>query len=53
MLIEERDYRIEAGKLALFVSTYEAHGLQIQIEHLGRFLGYFTGLVTLLAHGCE
>lgn len=42
MIVEERDYRVRAGKLATFVALYGEHGLPVQIEHLGRFLGYFT-----------
>ena len=42
MIIEERDYRVKTGKLAHFTGLYEQHGLPIQIELLGKFLGYFT-----------
>ena len=42
MIVEERDYRVRAGKLGSFVALYGEHGLPIQIEHLDRFLGYFT-----------
>jgi uncharacterized protein YbaA (DUF1428 family) len=42
MIVEERDYRVRAGKLKQFVSIYEQHGLAIQKELLGRFHGYFT-----------
>lgn len=50
MIIEERDYRIKAGKTAQFVETYEKHGLPIQKELLGTFLGYFTTEVGELNH---
>lgn len=50
MIIEERDYRVKAGKLAQFVSTYEKHGLPIQLELLGKFLGYFTTEIGELNH---
>ena len=50
MIIEERDYRIKPGKTAKFVSTYEAHGLPIQKELLGTFIGYFTTEVGELNH---
>ncbi|MEI8147146.1 MAG: NIPSNAP family protein [Alphaproteobacteria bacterium] len=50
MIIEERDYRIQAGRLAEFVSAYETHGLPIQLEMLGTFLGYFTSEVGELNH---
>ena len=42
MIVEERDYTVRAGKLATFVETYRDHGLQLQLEFLGRFNGYFT-----------
>lgn len=50
MIIEERDYRIKPGKLAEFVAAYEKHGLAIQQELLGEFLGYFTSDVGELNH---
>lgn len=50
MIIEERDYRVKAGKLGQFVSTYEKHGLPIQVELLGKFLGYFTTEIGELNH---
>ena len=50
MIVEERDYRLKPGKLGLFVSTYEKHGLPLQLKHLGRFLGYFTTEIGELNH---
>lgn len=50
MIVEERDYRIKPGKLGQFVATYEQHGLPIQQELLGTFLGYFTSEVGELNH---
>jgi hypothetical protein len=50
MIIEERDYRIKAGKLPLFLGLYEKHGLPIQLELLGKFLGYFTSEFGELNH---
>lgn len=50
MIIEERDYRVKAGKLGQFVSLYEKHGLPIQLELLGKFLGYFTAEIGELNH---
>ncbi|MGB3718456.1 MAG: NIPSNAP family protein [Proteobacteria bacterium] len=50
MIIEERDYRVKAGKLGQFVSLYEKHGLPIQLELLGKFLGYFTTEIGELNH---
>ena len=50
MIIEERDYRMKPGKIGQFVSTYEEHGLPIQKELLGTFLGYFTSEIGELNH---
>ncbi len=50
MIVEERDYRVKAGKLGQFVSLYEQHGLPIQLELLGTFIGYFTTEIGELNH---
>ncbi len=50
MIVEERDYRIKAGKVGQFVGLYEKHGLPIQLELLGKFLGYFTTEIGELNH---
>ena len=50
MIIEERDYTVKPGKLATFVETYRQHGLDIQLEHLGTFHGYFTSEIGELNH---
>jgi hypothetical protein len=50
MIVEERDYRVKAGKIGQFVSLYEKHGLPIQVELLGKFLGYFTTEIGELNH---
>lgn len=50
MIVEERDYRARQGKLATFVAIYGEHGLPIQLEHLGTFLGYFTTEIGELNH---
>lgn len=50
MIVEERDYRMKPGKLGLFVSTYEKHGLPLQVKYLGQFLGYFTTEIGELNH---
>lgn len=42
MILEERDYRIVAGRLGDFLTTYEALGLPVQREILGSFVGHFT-----------
>lgn len=50
MIVEERDYRVRHGKLGEFIAAYGTHGLPIQEEHLGTFLGYFTTEIGELNH---
>jgi hypothetical protein len=50
MFIEERDYRIKAGKLATFLEAYETLGLPIQVHYLGPMIGYFTTEIGELNH---
>jgi aminoacrylate hydrolase len=50
MIVEERDYRVKHGKLAEFIKLYSEHGLPIQKELLGKFLGYFTTDIGELNH---
>ena len=50
MIVEERDYKVRAGKLGQFVSTYGTYGLPIQQEYLGTFHGYFTTEIGELNH---
>ncbi len=50
MIVEERDYTIKPGRLATFVNTYRDHGLQLQIDYLGTFHGYFTSEIGELNH---
>ena len=50
MIVEERDYTVKPGKLATFVEIYRDHGLQLQLEHLGTFHGYFTSEIGELNH---
>jgi len=42
MIVEERIYTLHPGKLAEYVSIYQADGLAIQTKILGRMVGYFT-----------
>lgn len=44
-IIEERDYLTKPGRAMEFASIYERHGLPIQKEFLGEFLGYFVSEV--------
>lgn len=45
MIIEQRTYELKPGSLHEFLRAYEAEGLAIQSEALGRLLGYFVSEV--------
>ncbi len=42
MIVEEREYHLHTGKLTEYIHLYETEGLKIQVEILGRMIGYFT-----------
>lgn len=42
MILEERNYTLQPAALKRFLTLYEAKGLALQTEHLGRLVGYFT-----------
>ena len=42
MIVEERTYRIVAGRLPEYLEVYERKGLSVQRDVLGQLLGYFT-----------
>lgn len=42
MFVEERTYTLQAGKVADYLSAYARNGLDVQREHLGNLIGYFT-----------
>jgi hypothetical protein len=42
MIVEERIYRIQAGKLPEYLAKYEEMGLALQRRILGNLVGYFT-----------
>jgi hypothetical protein len=42
VIVEERDYHVQTGKLPELVRLYEAEGIPIQEEILGRLVGAFT-----------
>ena len=53
MIIEERQYRIAAGRLSEYLAIYEKLGLQIQSRILGNLIGYFRseiGELSCLVH---
>jgi len=41
MLVEQRVYDIVPGRVADFFALYEHSGLEVQLRHLGRMLGYY------------
>jgi hypothetical protein len=42
LIVEERIYTLQPGKVPEMVRLYGEEGLPLQIRHLGRFIGYFT-----------
>ncbi len=42
MIVEQRDYHVQVGKLPELVRLYESEGIEIQREVLGGFVGAFT-----------
>ena len=42
MIVEERIYTLQPGKVPEMVRLYGEEGLPLQIRYLGRFIGYFT-----------
>jgi hypothetical protein len=41
MIVEERIYTIQMGKLNEFLQFYADIGMAVQLRHLGRMYGYF------------
>jgi NIPSNAP len=53
MIVEERIYSIETGKMAELIRLYEAEGMAVQKKVLGHMVGYFStdiGPLNLLVH---
>jgi len=53
MIIEERIYRIQAGRLPEYLAKYQEMGLELQKRVLGNLIGYFTtdiGALSTLVH---
>jgi hypothetical protein len=53
MIIEERIYRIQAGRLPEYLAKYQEMGLELQKRVLGNLIGYFTtdiGPLSTLVH---
>ena len=41
MIVEERIYTLQVGKVPEYLRLYEAEGLEVQKSILGRMIGYF------------
>ena len=53
MYVEERMYRLHAGKAAEYFKNYEEFGLKVQLKHLPNLVGYYTtevGELNLVVH---
>ena len=42
MIVEQRTYTLEIGAVPKYLAAYEAEGLAVQREILGRLVGYFS-----------
>lgn len=42
MIVEQRTYTLQIGAAPKYLKVYEAEGLLVQREILGRMVGYFT-----------
>ena len=42
MIVEQRDYHVYTGKLNELVRLYADEGIELQKEHLGSLIGWFT-----------
>jgi hypothetical protein len=53
MIIEERTYTVQPGKMRVWLDYYEKNGLPIQQRMLGKLIGFFTselGTLNLVVH---
>ena len=41
MIVDERIYTLQPGKVAAYLKLYEEKGMAVQIKILGNMLGYF------------
>lgn len=42
MIVEMRTYDLKPGTVAEYMNVYQAHGLAVQRETLGKMVGYFS-----------
>ena len=42
MIVEMREYTLQAGKVPEYLKLYESEGLEIQREILGHMVGYYS-----------
>jgi len=53
MYVEERIYRLHAGKAAEYFKNYEEFGLKVQLKHLPNLVGYYAteiGELNMVVH---
>lgn len=50
MIVEERTYRIQNGKMAEYLALVREEGLPIQEPILGHLIGYFVSEIGALSH---
>lgn len=53
MIVEQRIYTLKPGKVAEYLALYRAEGLDVQVGHLGRLVGYYSvevGALNQLIH---
>lgn len=42
MIVEQRTYTIKPGKVGEYLKLYREEGLEVQMGHLGRLVGYYS-----------
>ena len=42
MIVEQRDYHVYTGKLNELIGHYRDEGIEVQKEHLGNLIGWFS-----------
>lgn len=48
MLVDLRTYTLQPGRTKEYLDIYQKEGLAVQLDHLGRMVGYFTSEVGAL-----
>ena len=50
MIVDERTYQIDPGKMNELLALYEKEGFGVQTKHLGKPYGYFVVEVNHIVH---